>query len=119
MSELKVIEQKVRCRGLGARASAPRLYFWLDGETVLEHFFVGRRLTARHKLIRPLIPAVLEQLGVSTPSEIRYSRTAGCSCGCSPGFVLRGATYKGMDSGFDVFITVGAGGMPQDFDPAI
>lgn len=35
-----------------------------------------------------LIPHVLSALGLPPETSVRYSRTAGCSCGCSPGFII-------------------------------
>lgn len=40
-------------------------------------------------------------------SKLRYSRTAGCACGCSPAVVIDGdRTYKVDGTPADLFITV-------------
>ena len=38
-----------------------------------------------------VVPSVLNKLEL-TPTDVVWSRTAGCSCGCSPGFILKGNT---------------------------
>jgi hypothetical protein len=37
----------------------------------------------------------------SLPTKIAYSRKAGCSCGCSPGFIV-----KGLKSYSNIYVTV-------------
>jgi hypothetical protein len=53
---------------------------------------VGARVGLEREL--PLLMSVLRQSGVdvrlstSEPLTVKFSKVAGCSCGCSPGFVL-------------------------------
>jgi hypothetical protein len=75
------------------------VYFFHKGETVLEGF--GNRAARPVDVYRPFLKTVAEKLGVPEKS-FRWSRKAGCSCGCSPGFVCR------EDRGRDVFVTLTA-----------
>lgn len=49
-------------------------------------------LTERHyqpyKLLRPLVKEALERVGISGDIGFRWSPRAGCSCPCSPGFIV-------------------------------
>lgn len=41
-----------------------------------------------------LVPVIAEKFNISpTQFEIKFSRTAGCSCGCSPGYVGKLKSY--------------------------
>lgn len=40
------------------------------------------------KLLEVLAAAFAEQDGLGTPESARFSATAGCTCPCSPGFIL-------------------------------
>lgn len=42
---------------------------------------------------RKLLPEVFEKLGLPKTTKARWSQKAGCSCGCSPGFILDTYTY--------------------------
>lgn len=90
--------------------SQPRVYFWEDGETILDHL-VNRRAEP-YRLVRKALDSILQDLGVSF-AKARWSQRAGCSCPCSPGFVLDGASLNGQHA-FDVFLTIRIEGGPQD-----
>lgn len=80
-----------------ARPHNARVYFWPEGETFLENFFVGRR-TRPVGALKKLLPEVFKQQGLPEhPAE--WSQYAGCTCGCSPGFVVTGLY------GFDLYVT--------------
>lgn len=75
--------------------------FFLSEEVSL--FTLNQELWA-HKInpvqvFRKLMPQVLEQVGLNPNMKGRWSRKAGCACGCSPGFVM---DDRGM---FDVYVT--------------
>lgn len=63
-----------------------RIYFFIKGENILENLF--ERHFRPHKEYRKLLPAVLAKAGITTNEHIRWSQKAGCSCPCSPGFIL-------------------------------
>ncbi len=57
----------------------------------------------RGRLYRRFVPAALEALGLESDRKVSWRQTAGCGCGCSPGFVVadcRGKTVF-MDVEFD------------------
>jgi hypothetical protein len=69
----------------GARRCA---FFWPKGESVLEN--LCKRHSRPHEDYRRLIDSVLCIAGLD-PSiySCCWSQRAGCSCGCSPGMVIR------------------------------
>lgn len=75
----------------------PRIYFWAADkeESVIEQF--GNRWNRPYKLYRTLMPEVLLRLGVRKDAKYTWSQRAGCSCGCSPGFILK---EKDSDGGW-------------------
>jgi hypothetical protein len=66
------------------RDKKARVYFNIQDETVLEN--LQHRRSRPIKLFRALLPEVYKKLGVD--SRARWSQYAGCSCPCSPGFIL-------------------------------
>jgi hypothetical protein len=86
----------------------PRVYFWAEGEPVLQNLIFRRARPS--KLYRALLPEALAQLLADKSlrdvealvmAKATWSQRAGCSCGCSPGFVL-----DAVDVGYDVHVTV-------------
>jgi hypothetical protein len=75
-----------------------RLYLWPEGEDVIENFLVGRH-TRPVSLYRLALPVIFKELQIG-PYKAVWSRTAGCSCGCSPAFVLDARL------GYDIYATV-------------
>jgi len=64
-----------------------RIYIFPEGETILEN------LIERHyrpsKLWRPFAEQALQMAtGESKKYKLSWSQKAGCSCGCSPGFIV-------------------------------
>lgn len=79
------------------RKPAVRVYVWVEGENMLENF--ANRFDRPTKLYRKALPIAFDKLGIN-PDEIDrivWSQKAGCGCGCSPGFVLRGTQNRGYD----------------------
>jgi len=73
-----------------------RAYVWFDGETVLDNF-VGR-FSRPVPLMRLALKQALADLGIDAV-KATWNQRAGCSCGCSPAFVLDEAL------GFDLHIS--------------
>jgi hypothetical protein len=88
----------VKMRTSDKRETYTRMYFFHKGETVLENFFYGR-INRPQKEYRKLLPEVFKRLE-REPLEVKWSQNAGCSCGCSPGFIVKG--MKGVDIFVDV-----------------
>lgn len=79
-----------------------RIYVWPEGETILQN--LENRRSRPLKLYRQVAVDALAKLEVDTSKlEIKWSQKAGCSCGCSPGFVVDGWNEK--LSGNDLHIT--------------
>jgi hypothetical protein len=72
----------------------PRVFVYPEGETILENLF-ARRQRPYSVYRREILPEVWDQLGVSN-AKVRWSQYAGCTCPCSPGFVVTEG-YRGDD----------------------
>jgi len=62
-----------------------------DGELTYDQEIAARKAVA--EIAKPLVIADLESLGFYGIS-IRWSRKAGCSCGCSPAYVINAKDLK-------------------------
>ena len=78
--------------------SRRRVFVSLQGETILENFMGGRHNNPVD-MLRPVVKAYLLGRGIPVKGMV-WSQKAGCSCPCSPGFVVAQAgpnihlTYK-------------------------
>lgn len=81
---------KVTLRDLSPNASKGRIYFFPSRENVIEGMM--RRGIRPHQVWRKLLPIVLKKANKSDKlaEAAAWSQKAGCSCGCSPGFVVEG-----------------------------
>ena len=78
-----------------------RIYVWPQGESLMDNLMNRKqRPFAQYK--KEVIPSVLEAMGLPADTKVRWSQYAGCSCPCSPGFVVDG------DSRRDVYVDVEA-----------
>jgi hypothetical protein len=84
-----------------------RVYFWPEGETVVENAVHGR-WTRPHRLYRRHLPAVYQAAGIPQGVKANWNQRAGCECGCSPGFILEHRAT------FDVHVTVAWTGPATD-----
>ena len=78
--------------------SKPRVYVHPNGEMVLENF--AKRFDRPITVYRHAAKQALKELGIE--GKLRWSQKAGCSCGCSPGFVLDTETA----GHFDILVTI-------------
>lgn len=69
------------------RPRRSRLYVHATNWSVLEDL-AGGRISNPVRAFRAVLPEILERLGIPTETKAAWSQTAGCGCGCSPGFVL-------------------------------
>lgn len=107
ITDVQIRQRDWRDRNRNAKT---RVYVWPKGESVFENF--GNRIARPHLAWRPLVAEALNANGFAvTERDLRWSQKAGCSCGCSPGFILQTA-----DSGRDVSMTLEADA-PQVTDP--
>lgn len=88
---------------------APRVYVSLNNETFIENLINRRNRPSKE--YRAVAKSTLKEQGI-TVKKMRWSQFAGCTCPCSPGFILDDYDFeKGVISSFnfDVFISVGTG----------
>ena len=80
--------------------SKTRVYVWPQSESILENL-QNRRQRPYTIWKKEVIPSVLKELGLPTNTKVRWSQYAGCSCPCSPGFIID------SNYGKDVHVTLG------------
>ncbi|WP_449416014.1 hypothetical protein [Phormidium nigroviride] len=68
------------------RGKNPRCFFFEKNESILAH--LSRRHHRPSQDYRKLLPQVYEKAGFPADTKARWSQYAGCSCPCSPGFIL-------------------------------
>jgi len=81
------------------RSRKTKVYIWPEGENVIENL-QNRRSRPYSVYRKEVIPQVLAELGIPADARVRWSQRAGCSCPCSPGFIIEG--YYGREA----FVTV-------------
>lgn len=98
-----------------ARQSKPRVYFWPEGETVLEN--LCRRTTRPHTEYRKFLDDVMATaMKLSGRASLmgakgNWSKHAGCTmCPCSPGFILSGHSVHLF--GYDIHVTISQEAVP-------
>lgn len=70
-----------------ARDKKARVYVFLKGESIYDNLM--NRCQRPHTIYRKeVLPSVLAQMGLPLDTKVRWSQYAGCSCPCSPGFVI-------------------------------
>lgn len=78
-------------RSEGRRYQRSVLYVWLNVPEAkpIQDLLSGFRWNQPYKIYKEhVLPEVFKQLGLPPDTEARWSQKAGCSCGCSPGFIL-------------------------------
>ena len=92
MHVTNITTQPIRWNGRRFRPKT-RAYIWPKGETAIDN--IMNRRNRPIKLYREMLCEALDQMGVDRERvEFRWSRTAGCGCGCSPGFIIDGYDDK-------------------------
>lgn len=84
MSKMNYAQQRDWFKKIHTKA---RVYFDFKGETVVDNL-MNRRQRPHTVLRKEVMPKVLEQMGLDPKTKIRWSQYAGCSCPCSPGFIV-------------------------------
>jgi len=87
----------------------PRVYFFVDEEDAIENLI--NRWSRPYNQYRKVLPAVFTKAGYPCLSQFTssWSQTAGCACGCSPGFIIKGPVPREL-YGLEIFVTVLANG---------
>ena len=78
------------------------IYVSVDSETILDDF--ANRHSRPYQLMRPLVEQALRDANKQFKS-LRWSQKAGCRCGCSPGFIVKGE--YGNVRGYHAWATFG------------
>jgi hypothetical protein len=71
--------------------SKVRMFVYSNAEAAnpLVDFMTGGRYKRPHQAYRKeVLPLVLIDLMIASNTKVTWSQKAGCSCGCSPGFIL-------------------------------
>lgn len=92
--ELFITELTTRDRDYRDRKGTTTISFFHDGENVLEDLF--NRHSRPHKLYRTLFPKIQKLLNLKAPIKATWSQYAGCSCPCSPGFIVTNCSELGL-----------------------
>lgn len=102
--QLKVGEIALRHNGVSpGRHRKTRVYVWPKGETVMDNL-MNRRSRPINEF-RSAAYRALSCMGVDlTRVDLKWSQKAGCSCGCSPGFIVDG--YDPVIDGKDMHVDV-------------
>ncbi len=83
------------------KPGASRVYLFPEGESILEH--LEARHTRPYNAYRAFLPEVFRRAGIPADTKANWRQKAGCTCPCSPGFVLD------IWYGYDVFVTIKQG----------
>ncbi len=70
-----------------------RVYVHLAKETILENL-IERHNRPYTEYRKNVMPKVLKALGLPLDTKFSWSQYAGCSCPCSPGFIIHGHEGK-------------------------
>jgi hypothetical protein len=80
--------EDVAMRGQTSRSTSKTVIFvHPQGETVLDHL-LNRRDRPYTAFRKEVLPALFTRLGLAQDTKVRWSSRAGCSCPCSPGFII-------------------------------
>lgn len=82
--------------------SKPRLYISPVGETILDNLV--NRHSRPKDIYKKLLPEIFKQAGLPEDTKAYWSQKAGCSCPCSPGFILQLSQLSA--NRFDVYAEV-------------
>ena len=99
---IKTVKHEPRRLGAGSKT---RIYVWPKDESVMEN--LTNRRDRPVEVWRPIALAAANMCGLhpkgrTVAEVIAWSQKAGCSCGCSPGFIVKGPWRPG----FDIHVTV-------------
>ena len=92
---MQVSKVDVRRNGTGAKT---RVYVFPKGETLMDNL-MNRKARPYTVYKKEVLPSVFRAMGLPENTKARWSQYAGCSCPCSPGFVL---DVRGSDVFVDV-----------------
>jgi len=94
----------------------PRVYVDVDDFDLFEN--LENRFRRPYKFYRKYVLEALELMGMDEP-RIGWSQKAGCSCGCSPGFIVQSESRVLRDTRhWDMWITIAGAPAADEAKPA-
>lgn len=93
---------KVKVADAERYSAKARIYFFVKNESVVDNLL--NRRSRPYQAYRAILPTVLAAAGFSSElaQSARWSQKAGCSCGCSPGFIVDHRDVRGKDIFVDI-----------------
>ena len=92
-----MLDVKVRPMSHYDKAKHSRLFVNIEDETILEN--LANRRNRPIAAYRKIAEQALIEAGIDF-YQLNWSQKAGCSCPCSPGFIVKGSTRK------DIYVTI-------------
>lgn len=78
----------------------PRIFIFPASESIIDNLM--NRHDRPHKAWETnLIPIIFKALGIPEMTKVRWSQKAGCTCPCSPGFIIEDHQYP-----HDIFVDI-------------
>ena len=84
-----------------------RLYINHEDEQILPNSLINRKFRPYELYKREVLPFIKTRLNMDKDVKFSWSQRAGCSCPCSPGFIIKNQKYPYIN----VYVTVS--GFPQ------
>lgn len=104
MLKIKSYEARPRKNDGSKKYFSPtKIYIFPEGESIFENLENrrSRPSTTYKKEVLPLLLEDVKKEGLNLDGKkISWSQKAGCSCGCSPGFIIN------RHYGYDVYVTI-------------
>lgn len=109
-AEVIIRERKFNYNDRRGYDAAPRMYVWADETFNIAEDMMNRTrrpYTEWKKIIKPMFATYLPQVNLE---KLSWSQYAGCTCPCSPGFILGKRGVVLADGRhfhkFDIFVTL-------------
>ena len=105
MSNIQVssveVNKRERPESIWTRAGKKntRIHVFPKGETLIEQLH-----NRRNRPISVFRDIVLKNVPEISTGDIKWSQTAGCSCGCSPGFIVNRKIIGSENRVIDIYI---------------
>jgi hypothetical protein len=115
-ASLPIAEDKTQARPYpthGGRRDRTRYYANSRAHIFLQSEGIMDNLVNRQSRPVSAFRAVLLELHPELEGRIRWSQKAGCSCGCSPGFIIDHTVRNDKNLPSDIYITIGHPKVPE------
>ena len=103
MVTIDKVDARLNLKGRGL-APKGRIYVFRSKESILDNL-VNRWNTPYKMYKTEVLPQVFAQLNMPSDVKVAWSQRAGCSCGCSPGFIIKSYDYAYKEIYVDVTIS--------------